>query len=202
MALILKSSIKYFNCYPREEKIALFNKTIPAISDFKDFEKFISSNLKVCVLLNFRLAQLTNLVKKLKAAKKIVFIHAELIKGLANDEDGALYLIQDLAVDGIISSKSRVIELCKKRNVVGVYRFFLKDTLSLNQSLAIAKMIKPEYIEVLPFQGSSIIKKLKKIIPAKYLAGGLIATDKDVEFCLNNGAVAVTTSQVELWHLE
>lgn len=179
----------------------MFGNIIPAISNFKDLEKFIQSKLKYCVLMNFRLAQLKDLVLKLKNNNKKVLIHSELIKGLSNDKDGVLYLIQSLEVDGVISSKPKAIELCKKRGVIGIYRFFLKDTLSLRQSISIAKTIKPEYIEVLPFQGANLVKKLNKEVPSKYLSGGLIETKEDVMFCLNNGVIAVTTSKTELWDL-
>lgn len=177
----------------------MFNKVTPAVSDFKSVEIFINSNHEICVLLNFRLAQLASIVRKLKDANKKVLVHAELIRGLSNDEDGALYLIQNLRVDGIISSKAKVIELCKKRDIIGVYRFFLKDSLSLNHSLNIAKMIKPDYIEVLPFQGASIIKKLNSIIPSVYFSGGLIESYEDIKYCLDYDATSVTTSKVELW---
>ena len=81
--------------------------------------------------MNFQLAQLPELVKMMKDSQKKVLIHSELIKGLSSDESGAIYLIQTLGVDGIISSKPKVIEVCKKRKVIGIFRFFLKDTVSL-----------------------------------------------------------------------
>lgn len=177
----------------------MIQNIIPAISDFKRLERFINSSTKVCVLLNFRLAQLSDICQTLKKHDKKVLIHGELIKGLSNDEDGALYLIQSLGVDGIISSKPKVIELCKKRNVIGIYRLFLKDSLSYEQSLKIIKVIKPEYIEVLPYQGCNRIESLNKIVPSKYLSGGLIDTLEDVNYCMKYGAIAVTTSKVSLW---
>ena len=172
---------------------------IPAISDFKRLEKFIASPINVCVLLNFRLAQLEDICKTLKAHHKKVLIHGELIKGLSNDEDGALYLIQSLGVDGIISSKPKVIELCKKRNVIGIYRFFLKDSLSYEQSIKIIKAIKPQYIEVLPYQGCNKIRALNEIVPSQYLSGGLIDSQAEVDYCMQQGAIAVTTSKMSLW---
>jgi len=125
-------------------------KVIPAISNHKKLKEFLDSNLVYGILMNFQLAQLQDLVKTMKNHQKKVLIHSELIKGLTSDEFGAIYLIQVLNVDGIISSKPKVIEVCKKRGIIGIYRFFIKDAISLEQSLEIGRRLRPDYIEILP----------------------------------------------------
>ena len=172
---------------------------LPAISNHQDLRKFLALPLTYGILMNFQLAQLPELVKLMKDSHKKVLIHSELIKGLSSDESGAIYLIQTLGVDGIISSKPKVIEICKKRKVLGIFRFFLKDTVSLNQSLEIARKIKPEYLEILPACCYDIIGKIKQDIDCHILMGGLIQTKEQIKKCLNTGAIAVTTSNVDLW---
>ena len=125
-------------------------RIIPAISNHKKLKEFLETDLVYGILMNFQLAQLEDLVKLMKKNNKKVLIHSELIKGLTSDEFGAIYLIQVLNVDGIISSKPKVIEVCKKRGILGIYRFFLKDTISLEQSLDIGKRLRPDFVEVLP----------------------------------------------------
>ena len=174
-------------------------KVIPAISNFADFKKFISLPLTYGILMNFQLAQLPDLVKIMKDNKKKIFIHSELIKGLSADEYGAIFLIQTLEVDGIISSKPKVIEICKKRGVTGVFRFFLKDSISLKQSLEITEKLSPDYLEILPALSIDMLSEIKKHTNANIWMGGLIK-DKDQIFkCLKFGAVAVTTSNPEFW---
>jgi len=174
-------------------------KVIPAISNHQDLKKFFELPLTYGILMNFQLAQLPDLVKMMKENKKKVLIHSELIKGLSSDEFGAIHLIQTLGVDGIISSKPKVIDVCKKRKVIGIFRFFLKDSVSLAQSLEMAKKISPQFIEVLPACCLEIVERIKKETSSEILMGGLIGSKDQIKKCLNSGAIAVTTSNTSLW---
>lgn len=179
--------------------MSINQEIIPAISNHQAIKKFINSPYTYGILMNFQLAQLEVLVKELKAAGKKVLIHSELIKGLSSDEYGAIYLIQSLLVDGIISSKPKVIEVCKKRNVIGIFRFFLKDSTALEQSLSLARKISPDYIEILPATCTDMIESIKDEVQADILMGGLIHTKAHIKACLKAGAIAVTTSNPDLW---
>jgi glycerol uptake operon antiterminator len=177
-------------------------KIIPAISNHQDLKKFLALPLTYGILMNFQLAQLEDLVLTMKAHQKKVLIHAELIKGLSSDEYGAIYLIQNLKVDGIISSKPKVIEICKKRKVIGIFRFFLKDTLSLEQSIDITRKVSPDFLEVLPATAVDILEDLKKLIHQDILLGGLIKSEAQIKDCLARGAIAITTSNTDFWQIK
>jgi len=138
-------------------------------------------------------------VQEMKSKQKKVLIHSELIKGLTSDEFGAIYLIQSLKVDGIISSKPKVIEVCKKRKVIGILRFFLKDSISLEQSIEVAQKVNPDLLEVLPALCIDIIPEIKARVSADIMMGGLIRTKDQIRACLAAGAVAVTTSNPKFW---
>lgn len=176
-------------------------KIIPAISSHQDLKKFLKLPLKYGILMNFQLAQLEELVYVMKEHDKKVLIHSELIRGLASDEYGAIFLIQTLKIDGIISSKPKVIDVCKKRNVLGILRFFLKDTYSLKQSLQITQKVSPECLEVLPAVNTDIIASIKNYVPSEIMFGGLISSEAHIRLCLNAGAIAITTSNPDLWDL-
>jgi len=174
-------------------------KVIPAISNFKRLHLFLESEIKVGILMNFQLAQMEDIVAKMKAHQKIVLVHSELIKGLSSDEYGAIYLIQDLKVDGIISSKPKVIEVCKKRHVLGIYRFFIKDSISLVQSIEIGKRLRPDFIEILPGSCYELISDIEEQVGCKVWMGGLIHTSEQMKRCFEYGAKAITTSDMSLW---
>lgn len=177
----------------------MFNQfVIPAISSHQAMRYFFKSNLVIGILMNFQLAQLDDLIKDMRQHQKKVFVHLELIKGLSNDEYGAIYLIQNFAVDGIITTKPRVIELCKKRNTFSIMRFFLKDTLSFNQSLDMMHHYQPDAIEILPAI-PRMVEMIQPHITVPIILGGLIKTDKEVAEAKAVGAVAVTTSKEALW---
>jgi len=172
---------------------------LPAISNHQTLKKFIDSNYTYGILMNFQLAQLKGLVDTCHKAGKKILIHSELIKGLSHDEFGAIFLIQELNVDGLISSKPKVIEVCKKRKVIGIFRFFLKDSISLEQSIAITQKIEPVYLEVLPASSTNLIKYISDQVHAEILMGGLIQNKDQIKECLSAGAIAVTTSNPDLW---
>ncbi len=174
-------------------------KIIPAISNHQELKAFLSTKLTFGILMNFQLAQLPELVKEMRSYQKKVLIHSELIKGLSSDEFGAIYLIQVLKVDGIISSKPKVIEVCKKRKVIGILRFFLKDSISLEQSLEVAIKTNPDYLEVLPALCIDIIPEIKSKVNAEILLGGLIRNKEQIKACLSAGAIAITTSNPNFW---
>jgi glycerol uptake operon antiterminator len=177
-------------------------KILPAISNHQNFKKFLELPLTYGILMNFQLAQLEELVALMKSKGKKVLIHAELIRGLSSDEYGAIYLIQKLKVDGIISSKPKVIEICKKRGVIGIFRFFLKDSMSLEQSIELTRKVSPDFLEVLPATAVDIIGYLKNELHQPIMLGGLIQTEHQIRNCIAKGAVAVTTSNPEFWQIK
>ena len=177
-------------------------RIIPAIYNHKKLKLFLESDLKYGILMNFQLAQLEELVNIMKRHDKKVLIHSELIKGLSSDEYGAIYLIQALNIDGIISSKPKVIDVCRKRKVMGIYRFFIKDTISFMQSIDIGTRLKPSFVEILPSSCYDLIPEIKERLNCEVLVGGLIKNPAIVNKCFEKGATAVTTSDINLWNMQ
>lgn len=175
-------------------------KVLPAISDYKALEKFIETDLEYCVVMNFPLIQLYRVCKLLNENNKKCIVHLDLVKGLASNEYGAEFLIDAYKVSGVISTHPSVIEMAKKKKVIGIQRIFIIDSLSLNKSIRIASKLKPDYIELLPGFAYEVVEKIKKEIDTPLIGGGLISTEEMVDKCINGGLVAVTSSIPVLWH--
>ncbi|PAT01282.1 hypothetical protein CI105_07435 [Candidatus Izimaplasma bacterium ZiA1] len=172
---------------------------LPALSDFKAIKKFVKSDLEYGILVNFQLAELKSVIDTLKAANKKVLIHVDMIRGLANDEFGAIHLIQNYKVDGLISIKPKVIETAKKRKVIAIQRVFLKDSLSFHRSLDIVKKADPDCLEVLPAMSGNIIKEIKDYVHIDVFCGGLISSEMQIKDCLESGASGITISNSDFW---
>lgn len=172
---------------------------MPAVRRMKDFEKALGTTHKQIVLLETRLAQLKNLVTYSKRAHKKVFIHFDLIQGLKADSYGMEYVIREIKPDGILSTRGNIITLAKKHNVLAIQRMFLLDSAALDQNLKLVERFKPDCVEVLPGLMPSVIKRIQETTNIPVIAGGLITSDKEVCAALENGAVAVSTSNNELW---
>jgi len=124
------------------------------------------------------------------------------VDGLGSDEYAFRYVMLNGA-DGIITVKSKFIEIAKKFAVPAVLRTFALDSSAVGRIVDTVNNCLPDFLEVLP--GSSfgkvknIIKRAEmKKIP-KLIAAGLIEQSSEVELLLREGACAISTSSENLW---
>lgn len=175
---------------------------IPAVRNLKDFEKALQTKCEWIVLLEIRLGQLKSVVDHAKRANKKVLLHIDLVHGLRVDEYGIEFLVNEIKVDGIVSTRSSVMELAKRRGVLVIQRMFLLDSLSLKTEVRFGQRNLPDYIEVLPGKLPDEIKEISEQTNVPIIAGGLINSQEDVDNALAAGAIAVSTSRKELWPFE
>lgn len=172
-------------------------KIIPAISNEKDFERFLKSAYKWCVFLNINVSQLGILIDMSHKHNKKALVHIDLIQGISSDEYGCEYVCQKLKADGIISTKGKIVEMAKKNRKIAVLRLFLIDSKSLEKGLALCNAVSPDYMEVLPGIACSVIPYIKSRVNVPIMSGGLIKSEEDIENCFRNGAIAVTISDIK-----
>lgn len=177
----------------------MFTGIIPAIRNMKDFEHVLKREHEHIILLETRLSQIESVVRYAKQSGKKVFVHADLVQGLKVDEYGIEYLINNVKVDGIVSTRVNVISLAKKHHVVAIQRLFALDSRVLEHNVRISRKVKPDYIEVLPGIIPGIMEEIHEKTDIPLIAGGLIRTEEDIQSALSNGASAVTTSNRDLW---
>ena len=170
---------------------------ILAISSGREFEKFMDSPISGCVLMNLHLSMVGAFVEKAHSSGKQIYLHIDLIKGITADEAGCEFVCQVLGVDGIISTKGKVVETAKRLKKIAILRMFLIDTQSLNKGKKMIGELQPDYVEVLPGIACSILPKIKEETGADFLCGGLIDSAEQIAECLKQGAVAVTISNRE-----
>jgi len=172
---------------------------LPALSNFSMIKLFLKTDIKYCILVDFQLAEIGDIIQELKNHNRKVLVHIDMIKGLTADEYGAIHLIQNYRIDGIISIKPKVIEVCKKRKVIGMQRIFLKDSISLKRSIEVIKKSQPDCLEILPAVSTDIIKYIKDALQCEVFSGGLISSEEQVQDCIKAGAIGITVSNPDLW---
>jgi Glycerol-3-phosphate responsive antiterminator (mRNA-binding) len=175
------------------------NQLIPAITNVKDLEYFLTLNHDICVVMSIHVSMLKRVVERLKAQTKTVWLHLDLIPGLSSDEHGAEYAIQYLKVDGIVSTKTSAIKAAKKKKITAIFRIFLIDSASMDKSLARVDEINPDYVEFLPALAHRILPIIQDRLHVPVIGGGLIQTQSDIDDCYAEGMVAVTVSKTNLW---
>jgi glycerol uptake operon antiterminator len=172
---------------------------LPALANFNMIKQFLKTDIVYCILVDFQLAELAEIISDLKNHGRKVLVHADMIKGLSADEYGAIYLIQNCHVDGIISIKPKVISIAKKRKVIAMQRIFLKDSISLKRSLEVVENALPDCLEILPAVSGPLIKTIKDKVNCEVFCGGLISSEKQIQDCLDSGASGITVSDPTLW---
>lgn len=172
---------------------------LPVLRNMKEFERLLSSDHEYIIYLEIRLSQLKALVQAAKKANKKVILHIDLIQGLKADMYGMEYLVREVKPDGIVSTRSNVIALAKKNNLMTIQRLFLLDSQALEHNIELINKVKPDYIEILPGIIPSVIEEVFQKTGIPVIAGGLIRTEQDIQLAYAGGAVAISTSQAELW---
>jgi glycerol uptake operon antiterminator len=141
---------------------------------------------------------------KIRLSKKcenvLLFVHLDLLKGIARDEAGIFFLKHSFGMDGIISTHANVIQIAKKEGISTIQRLFILDSSSLESAAKLVNACKPDGVEILPgVILPHIEEELKMYTFPPIIAGGLIKTENDVKNVLNSGAIAVSTSNEDLW---
>lgn len=172
---------------------------IPAVRKNKDFEKALQSKREWIIILEIRLGQLKGMVEYAKRANKKVLLHIDLIQGLKSDEYGVEFIVNEIKPHGIVSTRSSVVELVKKRHMLTVQRVFLLDSLSLEHNVRLGSKFQPDFIEVLPGKLPEVMEEMKRQTNIPIIAGGLITKQEDIDAVFEAGAIGVSTSTKDLW---
>ena len=171
---------------------------IPVITSMKGLESFLLTPLKVFILQDVHINHLNYIIKTAHEHNREVIVHIELIQGLANDEFGAQFLIQQMHVDGVISSKPKIIEMTQKNHCLAILRVFIMDSKSVKRSLQIIESTKPDIVEFLPSLIYEIFPDFIKDISAEVWAGGLVQNIFQIEAIFKTGINRITVSNLEL----
>ncbi|KUP06867.1 glycerol-3-phosphate responsive antiterminator GlpP [Bacillus coahuilensis m2-6] len=167
----------------------------------KDFERMLESKYTYGVFLDLHISRLRSVFQMANSQNKKMFLHMDLIQGLKNDEYATEFICQELKPYGIISTKSSVIKKAKQKGVLATQRTFILDSNAFNRSIEQIEKNSPDFIEVLPGVVPKVITRLKEATGTPIFAGGLIETAEEVENAIHAGAIAVTSSNHDLWKL-
>jgi glycerol uptake operon antiterminator len=150
------------------------------------------------------LAELPALMKTLGRAPYAsipVFLHLDLVNGLANDESGLRYAATLDRLDGIITVRQHLIQPARKLGLLSVLRLFLQDGRAVDRGLQVIERSGPDAIEMLPGVAFAEVADRFTRLPMPSIAGGLIRSPDLVRRILAAGAKAVSTTNADLWAL-
>ena len=178
-------------------------KRYPIISAIKNEEGLkacLESKCEVVFILYGNICTIEEIVDTVKSAKKIAIVHVDLIEGLSNTDVAVQYIASNTLADGIISTKSNMLKSAKERGLMTIQRVFMIDSIAYKNFNIHVNKSQIDFVEILPGIMPKILKKLTSISNIPIIAGGLISDEEDIQLSMDSGAIAVSTTNEDLWN--
>ena len=173
---------------------------IASIRNDSDFKYALNSKTAALFILYGDIFNLPRIVKECKEHSKMVFLHMDLIRGIGRDKEGIIYLARKELCNGVVTTKSNLINIAKKEGLIAIQRLFLLDSAALKTGEQILKHNQPDAVEILPgIAAPYFIEHVYKELLCPVIAGGLISNKIEIEKLFQKGVLAVSTSKKELW---
>lgn len=172
---------------------------IAAVKDDAGLLRALESDCQVIFLLYGSLVNVDALVQRVHEKHKVCIVHIDLVEGLSGREVAVDGLVKLCHPDGIISTKAYMIRRAQQLGLLAIQRFFLLDSMSLENILSQLDMLNADFVEILPGVIPLVIREITSATEIPIIAGGLIRSKQDVIQALRSGAVAVSTSCGAVW---
>jgi Glycerol-3-phosphate responsive antiterminator. len=172
---------------------------IAAVRNERELEASLQAPVRAIFLLSSHICSLADAVRRVKDAGKLAFVHIDLVDGLGRDQAAVQYMALRISPDGVITTRGNLIKYAKDMGLFAIQRIFLLDSMSLDTGIAGIQQNMPDAVEVLPGVLPREVAYCHDRVPCPIIAGGLIRTKDDIIAALKAGAIAVSTSNQELW---
>ena len=166
------------------------NPIIAAVKEPEGLDRALDSDCGVIFLLCGDICTIGPLAARVSGRGKALFIHADLVDGLAGREVAVDFIRENTGAAGIISTKPSLIRRAREVGLSTVQRFFLIDSLALHN-----------VVEILPGAMPKVLRQLTAFSPVPVIAGGLIHDKEDVIAALDAGAAAISSTDPAIWFL-
>lgn len=172
---------------------------IPEIKNDEWLEALKTSESDIVYVLYGDICTITDIVAKVKAMGKMAIVHVDLIVGLSAKEISIDFIKKYTKADGIISMKPTMIKRANDLGMFTIQRFYMIDGFMYANVAKNVKNSNPDVVEFMPAGLSKVMKYLAEQIEKPIVASGLTQDKADVIGALKAGAVAVATTNRELW---
>ena len=106
---------------------------IAAVKDEEGLAQALESDVSVLFLLYGDVLTIRDTAERVREAGKRVFVHLDLIDGLAAREISADFIARSTSADGVISTKAALTRRARELGLVAIQRIFLLDSMALKK---------------------------------------------------------------------
>ncbi len=181
------------------------NPVIAAVKNDAGLQTAVEmEEIQVIFVLYGDVCTIPEILERIKAAGKKAMVHIDLIAGLSAKEISVEFIARQTRADGIITTKPALVRRAKELGIFAVLRFFVIDSLALKNIENLEMQCgtsRPDFIEVLPGVMPKVLGRIAKVSRIPMIAGGLITEKEDVIAALSVGAIAVSSTNQDVWKL-
>lgn len=181
------------------------NPVIAAVKNDAGLQAAVEmEEIQVIFVLYGDVCTIPEILERIKAAGKKAMVHIDLIAGLSAKEISVEFIARQTRADGIITTKPALVRRAKELGIFAVLRFFVIDSLALKNIENLEMQCgtsRPDFIEVLPGVMPKVLGRIAKVSRIPMIAGGLITEKEDVIAALSAGAIAVSSTNQDVWKL-
>ncbi|MDM5225208.1 glycerol-3-phosphate responsive antiterminator [Cytobacillus sp. NJ13] len=186
-----------------EKKVLVENNPIiAAVRDVSLIEKAVLSPVETIFLMTGDIFSIKHCVEESRKYHKSIYLHVDLIKGIANDREGIKYLSQKVKPDGIVSTKNQLIQAAKKEGLLAIQHLFMLDTQAYENGIRNVSNVQPDAIEIMPGLMPRVIREFYEKIDCPIITAGLIKHPNEIKEVLEAGAHGVAIGEPELWNTD
>jgi glycerol uptake operon antiterminator len=177
------------------------NPVIASVKNDHGLEEAIHTECNIIFVLHSTIINVGQIVNKIKEHGKLAFVHVDLLEGASNEEVALQFLNENTNADGIISTKAYMVHAAQKYGFYTIHRFFLIDSFSYHSIDKQIAQSQPNFIEILPGGMPQAIGWVKDKIDTPIIASGLVCEKEIVVSALQAGAVAISSTNNEVWYM-
>ncbi|MGF6769935.1 glycerol uptake operon antiterminator [Paraburkholderia sp. GAS199] len=174
---------------------------IATLYGVEQIDTFLESAAEVSIVANVELRKLHPVVATLTKAGKYVIVNIDSCDGLSQDKGGVEYLA-DIGVTSLVSTRVATIQRGNRAGLVTMQKVFVTDRSTWPRSMKALEQSDPNLVQLMPAPMLSHLSKQDRKALPPIVASGFVCNKGDVFEALKNGAVAVSTSDSELWNLD
>lgn len=177
------------------------NPIISAVKNDGELRHALESGCGAIILLFGNALDIGRLVQSVKDSGKLCIVHIDLVEGLSQSTVAVDFLLQSTQADGMISTRPQLVKHAKQKGMFTIQRFFIIDSKALESVKRQLPGCDADIVEILPGVMPKIIAELCKCCKKPLVASGLIKDKEDVVNAISAGAVAVSSTNAEVWYL-
>lgn len=176
------------------------NPVILGIKDMNDISLSAKCESNIVFVLFGDISDIGSIVKELKDNGKTVFVNVDMVDGFSSKSSVIKFMKNNTEADGIVSSKAAMLRNAKELGFLTVHRFFILDSSSYRSMKKQLELSQADFINIAP-GWTKVVEWTKAEYTKPIIASGLVCDKKIVIDSLKAGAVAICSTNHDVWDL-